>query len=437
MDSLDPQLARLLTGLTMSATQATPSLNHDTSRKILERDQPIGGFSSDSGYVQPPANPLSRLVSPPPPSSGLRSSPSIDLTPVRNPRHDTYAPQPIATHGRPETPSTARPPFLSSSSLIAASPSSEVTSASTEASTTSSSSSVTTRSGVSRRSSTADISPYLSRPAQVPMSGKHMKQLALLESVADESAQISLPRPAPFMRGPVNVPGFGPNGQLQGMQVHPGLSSSVPPQGDWTPYPIYGRPMPGTPMNIGPGRSPYMARGLPTSTPSYPVYDDPFQVRPRTAAAMRQPTYPPPPPPPGGRSMHEAQLLSILSRAPGPGQLPGSAGAPPPLRAGQPNFGGLVPTPLGRMGPAPSPLRVMPATTLLPLGGPAMPVSAPAYSPQFAPVIARDAHLLPLSGRVGPARPPTRGVAPGSAANLLSILNGPAPGVLNGPFAPR
>lgn len=429
MDSLDPQLARLLTGLTMSATQASPALNHDTSRKVLERDQP----SSDSGFVQPSANPLSRLVSSPPPPSGLRSSPSIDLTPMRNPRHGPYVSQPIATPGRPETPSTARPPFLSSSSIIAASPSSEVTSASTEASTTTTTSSVTTRSGVSRRSSTADISPYLSRPAQVPMSGKHMKQLALLESVADESAQISQPRPAPFIRGPINVPRFSPNGQSQGMHVHPGLSSSVPPQGDWTPHPIYGRPMPSAPMNIGPVRSPYMPMGLPANTPSYPVYDDPFQVRPRTAAAMRQQTYPPPPPPPGGRSMHEAQLLSILSGAPGPGQLPGSAGALPPLRAGQPNFGGLVPTPLGRMGPAPPPLRVMPATPHLPLGGPAVPVTAPAYSPQFA----REAHLLPLSGRVGPARPPTRGVAPGSAANLLSILNGPAPGVLNGPFAPR
>lgn len=41
-----------------------------------------------------------------------------------------------------------------------------------------------------RTSSTADISPYLTRPVELPTSAKQLKQVALLESVADESAKL-------------------------------------------------------------------------------------------------------------------------------------------------------------------------------------------------------------------------------------------------------
>jgi len=41
-----------------------------------------------------------------------------------------------------------------------------------------------------RTSSTADISPYLSRPVGLPVSAKQLKQVALLESVANESAKL-------------------------------------------------------------------------------------------------------------------------------------------------------------------------------------------------------------------------------------------------------
>ena len=44
---------------------------------------------------------------------------------------------------------------------------------------------------------TADLSPYLARPAGIPINGKRLKQLALLEVVADESSRTT---PAPAMR---------------------------------------------------------------------------------------------------------------------------------------------------------------------------------------------------------------------------------------------
>ena len=46
----------------------------------------------------------------------------------------------------------------------------------------------------SRQSSmiTADVSPYLARPAGIPMNGKRLRQLALLEAVADESSRMTL-----------------------------------------------------------------------------------------------------------------------------------------------------------------------------------------------------------------------------------------------------
>ncbi|KAF8640624.1 hypothetical protein AX17_000285 [Amanita inopinata Kibby_2008] len=50
----------------------------------------------------------------------------------------------------------------------------------------------TSRSATSRRtSSIADISPYLVRPVEVPTSATKLRQLALLESVADESARLA------------------------------------------------------------------------------------------------------------------------------------------------------------------------------------------------------------------------------------------------------
>lgn len=414
---MDPQLARLFSGLAMSAVTAKPT--DVTTKSPLDEDRQTNDFASRPSSVQPRAQQVSRQTASPAPRAGATDSPSFGYTPTRNTKRPSVAPT-IATPSEMET--TLKAPSMHSGQVLpGVSPTSEVASIITDVSNTSSSS-ATTPSGASRRSSIADISPYLQRPAQVPITGRRMKQLALLESVVDES---SLPqsRPASVMPGPVNVPGFG---LPPGMPTHPGLSASVPPpQADWAPYGLGGPPVPNG--NGLPSRSPYMPMATPAQPPlppHYPVQNDPFQVRPRTAAAMRQPTFAPPPGP-NGRSMHESQLLSILAGAPGPGSGPA---APPHMPGGLPNFGGLVPTPLGRMGPAPAPLRAMPPSALPPFGGPPVLPSAPAHSPYFPSATPHAAPFLPYGARAGPPHSPTRGVAPGSAANLLSLLNGPPTG---------
>ena len=50
---------------------------------------------------------------------------------------------------------------------------------------------VSARSTSRRASSITDISPYISRPTEIPTSAKTLKQIALLEAVADESARMN------------------------------------------------------------------------------------------------------------------------------------------------------------------------------------------------------------------------------------------------------
>lgn len=72
-----------------------------------------------------------------------------------------------------------------------------------------------------RNSSTADISPYLTRPTEVPTSGKRLKQLALLELVADESSKMT---PVLMNR---ELPAVCTRDTFLGR--HPGVCASVPP----------------------------------------------------------------------------------------------------------------------------------------------------------------------------------------------------------------
>lgn len=72
-----------------------------------------------------------------------------------------------------------------------------------------------------RSSSIADISPYLTTPTEVPTSGKRLKQLALLELVADESSKMTptlVSRELPTSRA-YDFPPLR----------HPGPCASVPP----------------------------------------------------------------------------------------------------------------------------------------------------------------------------------------------------------------
>lgn len=151
----------------------------------------------------------------------------------------------------------------------------------------------------SRRSSmiTADLSPYLARPAGIPMNGKRLKQLALLEAVADESSRM-----------------------IATSLVHPPTQPSPPYEASHTPHHA---PLPPNAVmshnftNLSPMYSnthgPYIPSVPQTGSFNPPSPDNAFTVRPRTSNTFRQvPNYHPRPPNTRA-SMNQAQLLGALS----------------------------------------------------------------------------------------------------------------------------
>lgn len=141
-----------------------------------------------------------------------------------------------------------------------------------------------------RVSSTADISPYLSRAAEIPTSAKRLQQLSLLESVADESARMApiiAARAAMASRGPI------PNG-------YPQPPSSVPPH------------LLSNPCDLGNLYSSYHPGPIPANVQPHYSSDalDPFQVRSRTSQAFhRSPTHNPT----GSVSMNQNHLLAAIN----------------------------------------------------------------------------------------------------------------------------
>lgn len=141
-----------------------------------------------------------------------------------------------------------------------------------------------------RVSSTADISPYLSRAAEIPTSAKRLQQLSLLESVADESARMApiiAARAAMAGRGPI------PNG-------YPQPPSSVPPH------------LLSNPRDLGNLYSSYHPGPIPANVQPHYFSDaqDPFQVRSRTSQAFhRVPAHNPT----GSVSMNQNHLLAAIN----------------------------------------------------------------------------------------------------------------------------
>ncbi|KAJ7071039.1 Dcp2, box A domain-containing protein [Mycena amicta] len=283
-ETMDPHFARLLSSLTLSAVAAAsskvaePPLTVETAEPFPEPTTPVPVTASSSGSRSLPGQ------------NGTTSAPEEEapsLIPMINPPpHHSLQP---------------RTSFQSPSPLILSPRTSGTSSAAGSegvgpaVSPTHSTASI--RSLSSRRTvSTADISPYLPRSSQMPSSAKRMQQLALLESVADESAKMlqrqALPaNPRPMMN---NIP------------MYPLPPASVPPPGF-----IH------DPMQV------LYSSGHPIP-PQFPPHD-PFQVRPWTSQAfhrgmtannLRGPMtpygYPPNTPfprPPGDN----AGLLSILN----------------------------------------------------------------------------------------------------------------------------
>jgi mRNA-decapping enzyme subunit 2 len=434
--TMDPNLARLLNSLSMSAaisiddkdnaklnltplsvrpvppvsTTPVPVTVSPIAPPLPQRSEPVDW----SSHVPKPLSerPADMLQAP---SSSCHGSTSMGTRPLpdsaqSSSRHHqpppalSFSPYPNGTdtpsdfHQGPPTPPSAAPSAASISSV---------------ASSTTSSRNMSSR----RTSSTADISPYLSRSTEMPTSGKRLKQLALLETVADESAKMT---PQTGNREQNSRP-RGPQNGPQGYQLP--MSGRYP----YAPQP----PSSTLPSSInndmndlrviyssGHGPAP-MQPGLPHHSQTHHApplnYDDPFQVRPRTSQALHpNSTYPGHPFAGRSASMHQNQLLSLLA---GPGPQRPHLHTPPPLPPvpqlispyPHPIFGPPPPHPhvlqhsMPARGSLP-PLQVTPHN-LYPPQGQYVPASAPALSPTFD---------LP---------PPLNNIPPNNM-DLLSILNG-------------
>jgi mRNA-decapping enzyme subunit 2 len=231
----------------------------------------------------------------------------------------------------------------------------------------------------SRRSSmvTADLSPYLSRPAGIPMNGKRLRQLALLEAVADESARMTSVTP-----------------------IHPAMKPQSPPR-EVFPALHHGPLPPNTVMphnftNLSPMYSnthgSYLSSVPQTGHFNSPPPDNIFAVRPRTSNSFRPIPNHPPRPLNTRASMNQAQLLGALSGTPypySPGihrpSIPPMSGPAthhlPPIPPVSLQTGPHLPATAGR-GPPP-PLRIPPTRAV---SGPTPPqglVSTPTRSSHF------------------------------------------------------
>jgi mRNA-decapping enzyme subunit 2 len=273
---------------------------------------------------------------------------------------------------------------------------------------------------VSRRSSSTvvDVSPYLSRPTETPASAKQMKQLALLESIADESERTA-------HNNLMKQPSVNPLTLINGHPVH-GRQPYLPPAS--VPPMALGGAGPGLPNANGllysSGlRQPYDSLGnlanplVPPPRPPSSAYDDPFQVRPRTSQTFRP--IPPPPPP---------VLLPLVQP---PQHHPSATPFPPGHPAGAPQnpLLAILNTPM----PGPAGLTVYGAPNMPPQG------SHPGYPmhPTTAPVngmmngqMARSPAMPMVPPASAPAMSPlfpNMQPRPSSRANLLSLLNNPAP----------
>ncbi|KAJ4486129.1 Dcp2, box A domain-containing protein, partial [Lentinula aciculospora] len=285
--TLDPHFARLLSGLTLSGTIAgeqevvakspTPQLS---SQAVVSETQ--------AKLIQESSTPVRTS-----PTTVSRATSALDVTPVGQSLRSRNAPIPTleSFNSLPPLRTTSK---TSESSFPYTSP---ITSAS------SSTSPVRPFRGVSRRtSSTADISPYLSKAPEIPSSAKHLKQIALLEAAANESARMS---PILQMRYAV-VNGVAQDHAARyssNFMSQPVLQSFPPSLVPHDQNLLYSTaPMGGFPPPPVLDNSSYQS-----------MHDDPFIVRPRTSLAVHRASYAGLPNMPGSMSMTQSQLSALMN----------------------------------------------------------------------------------------------------------------------------
>lgn len=227
-----------------------------------------------------------------------------------------------------------------------------------------------------RRASTADISPYLSRPTEIPTSAKTLQQIALLESVANEAAMMT-----PFLNAPATGDSNG---------VTP--STLVPSHNLNNHRILYSS----TQNMMGPAGMPSLSAVQNANQINY----DPYQVRSRTSQAYHRHNLHP-----TTASMNQTQLLSLMNVASAP-PPPTHQGFYPPTARGIQYPAFHTPAPVLPFRGPPHNLMTLPSYSMAPYNSsyPAHGVSEP----------------IPLQ------TPPVQNNPPRSNP-LLSILNAPRP----------
>ncbi|KAJ3488247.1 hypothetical protein NLI96_g2964 [Meripilus lineatus] len=387
----DPHLARLLNGLSISASGMPLTNGNGTDPKAivtspdgltvltsstrgpqLNGAQVANATANGVKHSSPSRNPLTT------PPSCLVSSRSSSVKPNQSQAFISHSPSPIVPASivrNSHDPHLTLSPSHDPDAALSHSP-------------------VSSRAPTDRRGAapSADISPYLSRAGVAPMIPKQIKYLAMLENVAKESERVATPTLERQM-APTHL------------RDHPPPSSSVPP------YMMGYPPDPPVLYSSRGGRAPFHA-GMPPLPPHANQHNpplgqqhyDPFTVRPRTSNTFHPIPYPSHLP---RVSMNEDQLRLMMCGHTGPRP------APPQNYAGlqrpaPPN----LPPPSMRPFPVPphggnlqGPLHVIPPHFIPPYQrqDPG-PLSAPASSPTF--------NLIPRTNA-------------SKNAQLLSILNTP------------
>lgn len=275
-------------------------------------------------------------------------------------------------------------------------------------------------SSVRRASGPADISPYLSRKSELPVSAKTLQHLQLLENVADESARMALILAArAAMVKQVATPNaatpFPISPQVQSMSRDLFSSVSHPPG-------VAG-----------------LAPRLPTEDlGAYPTYPNPYHLRSRTSQAFNRPTMHNPT---GSLSMHQNHLLAVIN---GARTAPLTSNYPinqqviqqPLFNVGMPALPLPNPVPypsssLHAHGPLPPPNFVQPASSPVPFLVNPLTFSHNPFAPVYHPmVLAPNPLSAPTSNRLAspPIVPPAN---PNINANLISGVNTISPPVPN------
>ncbi|KAF7436805.1 mRNA-decapping enzyme subunit 2 [Pleurotus ostreatus] len=242
-EPVDPHMARLLSSLTLSATSTV--VDEVSAKKVANAQlaPSTTSFKMPAGRSVSHEEPQPALpVSPPQQSQRTSSSPQASKAP--------------ASRQAPVAAAPVNPP-----SLIA--PTSPISPRSRGL-------------GSRRTASTADISPYLSRTIEAPSSAKTLKQLALLESIANESEKVT---PTLANRGLPSVGSeFSNAGRFSALPGPMNAPSTLAPNLNDLHVIYSSNPVAGPPSNA---HFPSTYHPLPQP--------DPFQVRPHTSLSYRSP----------------------------------------------------------------------------------------------------------------------------------------------------